>query len=255
MCGEDFLLIPPQDAGTLTLARPWKQPNARCRAWREGETDKERILEELQLKRMKCQSLYCLAKIEEEERAIAMTLDRSMYILTHPQHASALREDDVHEDGIIKNENENNATGANGTSAMNAKKGNNTLLGPNGTKLENSDALYENAKELARRAELTKAPEDIGKAEKAMEIAQSREYQERYENKTKEPEKLTESEILQKKLHAVTNQNDVKELNYMNPSDSPVIPQRIEAEKPSIPEVAAQSISSVKQDIKILQEN
>ena len=40
----------------------------------------------------------------------------------------------------------------------------------------------------------------------------------------------------------------------MNPSDSPVIPQRIEAEKPSIPEVAAQSISSVKQDIKILQE-
>ena len=254
LCGEDFLLIPPQDAGTLTLARPWKQPNARCRAWREGETDKERILEELQLKRMKCQSLYCLAKIEEEERAIAMTLDRSMYILTHPQHASALREDDVHEDGIIKNENENNATGANGTSAMNAKKGNNTLLGPNGTKLENSDALYENAKELARRAELTKLPEDIGKAEKAMEIAQSREYQERYENKTKEPEKLTESEILQKKLHAVTNQNDVKELNYMNPSDSPVIPQRIEAEKPSIPEVAAQSISSVKQDIKILQE-
>ena len=137
---------------------------------------------------------------------------------------------------------------------MNAKKGNNALLGPNGTKLENSDALYENAKELARRAELTKVPEDIGKAEKAMEIAQSREYQERYENKTKEPEKLTESEILQKKLHAVTNQNDVKELNYMNPSDSPVIPQRIEAEKPSIPEVAAQSISSVKQDIKILQD-
>ena len=124
---------------------------------------------------------------------------------------------------------------------MNAKKGNNALLGPNGTKLENSDDLYENAKELARRAELTKAPEDIGKAEKAMEIAQSREYQERYENKTKEPEKLTESEVLQKKLHAVTNQNDVKELNYMNPSDSPVIPQRIEAEKPSIPEVADQS--------------
>eukprot|EP00943_MAST-04B_sp_MAST-4B-sp1_P003017 g3017.t1 len=248
LCGETFLLIPPQDAGTMTLARPWKQPDARCVAWREGESDKERVLDELQIKRMKCQSLYCLAKIEEEERAIAMTLDRSMYILTHPQHASALREDDLHEDGVIKDENKS-ASGAAGNAT--SPTGNRTNIGPDGKKLESSEALYENARELTRRADITKTSEDIATAEKAMEIAQSREYEEKFENST---EKLSKVEILRKKLHnGELRSGELHSGEAINPSESPVIPQRIEAEKSSIPEVAARSIKSVKEDIKILQ--
>ena len=39
----------------------------------------------------------------------------------------------------------------------------------------------------------------------------------------------------------------------LNPSDSPVIPQRIEADKPSTSVVAARSLPGIKQDIKVLQ--
>ena len=186
LCGEDFLVVPPQDAGTISLGRPWKEADARCVAYREGETDKERILDELQLKRMRCQSLYCLAKIEEEERAIAMTLDRSMFILTHPQHASALREDDLHEDGVIKNENEGNSSSANDYTAA------------AGLKNESSDALYENAKELARRAEVTKTSEDIGKAEKALSIAQSQEYIEKGAEKAETARKTRKNRVVER---------------------------------------------------------
>ena len=103
--------------------------------------------------------------------------------------------------------------------------------------------MFENAKELARRAEVTKTSEDIGKAEKALSIAQSQEYIERERKKPKQPEKREKIDLLRDKLHR----------GELNPSDSPVIPQRIEADKPSTPLVAARSLPGIKQDIKVLQ--
>ena len=230
LCGEDFLVVPPQDAGTISLGRPGKEADARCVAYREGETDKERILDELQLKRMRCQSLYCLAKIEEEERAIAMTLDRSMFILTHRNTQVLYAKMMYMRMASSKMKMRGNSSSTNGKAVA-------------GLKNESSDALFENAKELARRAEVTKTSEDIGNAEKALSIAQSQEYIERERKKPKQPEKREKIDLLRDKLHK----------GELNPSDSPVIPQRIEADKPSTALVAARSLPGIKQDIKVLQ--
>merc|ERR1711871_14753 len=83
--GDTFQVVEPQDATTLTLNRPYLGPSAQLSCYRQPRSEKQRALEELAQKKMMCQSIYCLAKIEEEERAIAFTLPRSLSTLASSQ--------------------------------------------------------------------------------------------------------------------------------------------------------------------------
>jgi hypothetical protein len=79
--GDSFQLVEPQDATTLTLNRPFLGITMTARCYRMARSEKQRALEQLAQKKMMCQSLYCLAKIEEEERSVAFALPRELTVL------------------------------------------------------------------------------------------------------------------------------------------------------------------------------
>ena len=83
--GDSFQLVEPEDGTTLTLNRAYLGPTAEMRCFRMARSEKQRALEELAKKKLMCQSLYCLAKIEEEERAVAFTLPRELTVLNSAQ--------------------------------------------------------------------------------------------------------------------------------------------------------------------------
>ena len=60
------------------LSRPWTGTSGLCRMWRVPFLPRQQALAQLALKKSKCLSLYCLAKLEEEERNIAFDIDRAL---------------------------------------------------------------------------------------------------------------------------------------------------------------------------------
>jgi hypothetical protein len=60
------------------LNRPYDGTTGRCRMWRMPLSHKQRILSALAARRIQCLSLYCLAKIEEEERSVSFDMDAEM---------------------------------------------------------------------------------------------------------------------------------------------------------------------------------
>jgi hypothetical protein len=63
---------------TFRLSRPWAGTSGLCRMWRVPVLPRQQALARLALKKSKCLSLYCLAKLEEEERSIAFDVDRAL---------------------------------------------------------------------------------------------------------------------------------------------------------------------------------
>jgi hypothetical protein len=57
------------------LNRPYQGTTGRCRAWRVPLSRKQAVLRSLSARKAQCLSLYCLAKIEEEERSVSFDLD------------------------------------------------------------------------------------------------------------------------------------------------------------------------------------
>ena len=57
------------------LNRPYQGTTGRCRAWRVPLSRKQTILQSLSARKAQCLSLYCLAKIEEEERTVSFDLE------------------------------------------------------------------------------------------------------------------------------------------------------------------------------------
>eukprot|EP00947_MAST-08B_sp_MAST-8B-sp1_P003495 g3495.t1 len=83
---EEFQVIDPMDDCTLTLNRPYPDETASgLKMVRLPLSEKQRILEELAKKKMACLSIYCLAKIEEQERGIAFSLPRALTVLNPEQ--------------------------------------------------------------------------------------------------------------------------------------------------------------------------
>ena len=62
----------------VKLNRPYDGTTGLCRMWRMPLSKKQNILHGLSVRKLKCLSLYCLAKIEEEERQIEFDLDDEM---------------------------------------------------------------------------------------------------------------------------------------------------------------------------------
>jgi hypothetical protein len=60
------------------LNRPYDGTTGTCRIWRMPLSHKQRILNALAARKLRCLSLYCLAKIEEEERSASFDLDSEM---------------------------------------------------------------------------------------------------------------------------------------------------------------------------------
>merc|ERR1711871_552353 len=95
LCGETRQAASPIDPGTITLDRPWDRPAGRCKVLRFPSVYRRQdLMDALQARRMRCQSLYCLAKVEEEERAVAFAMDptipRSMEPDLNPEEKKRL---------------------------------------------------------------------------------------------------------------------------------------------------------------------
>ena len=76
LCGISRQAVAPLDPGTITLDRPWDRSAGRCKVFRFASLSRnQELMDALQARRMRCQSLYCLAKVEEEERAVAFAMD------------------------------------------------------------------------------------------------------------------------------------------------------------------------------------
>jgi hypothetical protein len=76
--GRTYVLVEPMSAGSLTLESPFEGPSMEGRCWREPQSERERTLEQLALKKLQCQTIYCLAKIEEQERQLSFGIPRSL---------------------------------------------------------------------------------------------------------------------------------------------------------------------------------
>eukprot|EP00946_MAST-07B_sp_MAST-7B-sp1_P002699 g2699.t1 len=76
--GRTYVLVEPMSAGSLTLESPFEGPSMEGRCWREPQSERERVLEQLALKKLQCQTIYCLAKIEEQERQLSFGIPRSL---------------------------------------------------------------------------------------------------------------------------------------------------------------------------------
>ena len=73
-----YVLVEPMSAGSLTLESPFEGESLEARCWREPESERDRTLEQLALKKLQCQTIYCLAKIEEQERSLSFGIPRSL---------------------------------------------------------------------------------------------------------------------------------------------------------------------------------
>lgn len=76
--GRTYVLVEPMSAGSLTLESPFEGPSIEGRCWREPQSERERTLEQLALKKLQCETIYCLAKIEEQERQLSFGIPRSL---------------------------------------------------------------------------------------------------------------------------------------------------------------------------------
>ena len=83
---QEFQVVDPMDDCTVTLNRPYPDETV-CglKVVRLPLSEKQRLLEELAKKKMACLSIYCLAKLEEQERGIAFSLPRSLTVLNPEQ--------------------------------------------------------------------------------------------------------------------------------------------------------------------------
>jgi len=82
LCGIAYVIdeiFDGQKSGAIIrLNRPYLGTSGKCRMWRVPLSKKQDILRALSVRKLKCLSLYCLAKIEEEERSISFDLDAEM---------------------------------------------------------------------------------------------------------------------------------------------------------------------------------
>ena len=120
--GESFTVINPMDDCTLTLNRPYPDETAGgLKIVRLPVSEQQRVLEELARKKLLCLSIYCLAKIEEQERDIAFSLPRALTVL-NPEgwHVGDHEEESAEEmSSTVGHPNDATADGAEGDPVAN----------------------------------------------------------------------------------------------------------------------------------------
>lgn len=77
--GDEYVVSQPMGGEFMTLTTPYKGPSASCRrAFKVGKSAQQLTLEALAREKLKCTSILCLAKIEQQERGLPFQFPRTL---------------------------------------------------------------------------------------------------------------------------------------------------------------------------------